>query len=162
MGIFSYLDDFLAALEAVKKGAWKITTFSPTARHEIREALGSEPSPVRRFTLFGGIAGIVTGLSLAVYTVLSWKFIVSGKPIVPWIPFVVIAFEFTILLGVLFTLAGLLISARLPKWKLPEHYDPRFSVDRFGIMVSCAKDEQEEVKRLLREAGAEEVHELEL
>jgi len=162
MGIFSYQDDFLAGLEAVKEGEWKFTAFSPTGRHEIREALGMKPSPVRRFTLFGGLFGIASGLGLAAFTVLKWKFIVSGKPIVPWIPFVIVAFEFCILMGVLFTFGGLLINARLPQRKLPVYYDPRFSVDRFGIMVSCTEEEREKVKRLLREAGAEEVHELEV
>jgi molybdopterin-containing oxidoreductase family membrane subunit len=162
MGVFQYVDDFLNALEAVKQGNLEFTTFTPTARHEIGEIMGLKPSPVRRYTLIGGLCGAILGPALGVYTVLAWKFVVSGKPVIPWVPFVIVAFEFTILLGVLFTLAGVLISARMPNRKLPGYYDPRFSNDRFGIMVSCGKEEQENVTRLLREAGAEEVHELQV
>ena len=162
MGVYEYFDDFLKGLKAVKEGEFEFTTFTPTARHELTEAVGAKPSPVRRYTLTGGILGVVLGPALGVYTVLAWKFVVSGKPVIPWIPFVIVAFEFTILLGVLFTFAGMLISARLPNRRLPSYYDPRFSLDRFGIMVSCGNEELENVKRLLREAGAEEVHELQV
>jgi hypothetical protein len=160
MGIFAYLDDFIEALQALKQANLDFTVFTPIPRHEIREAVPMKPSPVRYFTLFGGVFGIISGLSLAVFTVLQWKFIVSGKPIVPWVPFVIIAFEFCILLGVLITLTGLLINIRLPRLRLPPYYDPRFSVDRFGVLVRCTEVTQEEVSRMLTEAGAEEIHEV--
>jgi len=116
---------------------------------------------VRYFTLCGGLLGAIGGVSLASYAHLQWSFITSGKPVLAWIPFVVIGFEFTILLGVLFTIAGLLINARLPRIRVPDAYDPRFSLDRFGILVSCREEEKESVSKLLREAGAEELREVE-
>jgi hypothetical protein len=160
MGIFSYLDDLVEALEALKRANLNFTVFTPTPRHEIREIISEKPSPVRYFTLFGGIFGIFSGLALAVFTVLQWKFIVSGKPIVPWAPFVIVAFEFCILLGVLITVAGMLITTRLPQRRLPDYYDPRFSVDRFGVLVACPAVTREEVSRILKKAGAEEIHEV--
>jgi hypothetical protein len=160
MGIFAYLDDLVAALEALKRSNLDFTVFTPIPRHEIREAVPMKPSPVRYFTFFGGVLGIISGLALAVYTVLQWKFIVSGKPIVPWIPFVIIAFEFCILLGVLTTLIGLLINIRLPRLHLPRYYDPRLSVDRFGVLVHFTEVTRGEVSKLLTEAGAEEIHEV--
>jgi hypothetical protein len=160
MGIFAYLDDLVEALKVLKRANLDFTVFTPIPRHEIREVVPMKPSPVRYFTLFGGVFGIISGLALAVYTVLQWKFIVSGKPIVPWIPFVIIAFEFCILLGVLITLTGLLISIRLPRLHLPRYYDPRFSVDHFGVLVRCTEETREEVSKILREARAEEIHEV--
>ncbi len=160
MGIFAYLDDLVEAVEGLKRANLDFTVFTPIPRHEIREALSMKPSPVRYFTLFGGIFGIIAGLGLAVFTVLQWKFIVSGKPIVPWVPFVIIAFEFCILLGVLCTVVGMLITTRLPQLHLPAYYDPRFSVDRFGVLVRGIEVREQEVSRLLREAGAEEIHEV--
>ncbi len=158
MGVFAYLDDLVAALEVLKKADLDFTVFTPLPRHEIREAVPMKPSPVRYFTLFGGIFGTISGFALAVYTVLQWKFIVSGKPVVPWIPFVIIGFEFTILLGVLITLTGLLLNLKLPRLHLPPYYDPRFSIDRFGVLVRCTEAAHEEVSKMLTEAGAEEVH----
>ena len=55
------------------------------------------------------------------------------------------------------TLLGLLITSRLPSFKLSPRYDPRFSADRFGIEVTCEAAERRAVEDLLRGAGAEEV-----
>ncbi|MEE9612913.1 MAG: DUF3341 domain-containing protein [Desulfatiglandales bacterium] len=160
VGIFSYLDDLLEAIEVLKKVQVKIhTVFSPIPLNEIHESLGLKPSPVRYFTLLGGIIGLAVGMGLAIYASSQWKFIVGGKPVLAWPPFAVVGFEFTILLGVLFTIVGMLIKSRMPKVVLPDHYDPRFSQDRFGLMIYCGETEGKEVTRRLKEAGAEEVHE---
>ena len=45
------------------------TIFSPIPSHEINEALGLKPSPVRYFTLFGGILGIVSNVKDSTFTV---------------------------------------------------------------------------------------------
>ncbi len=159
MGIFIYLDDLLTALKALKDLGLDVTVFAPSASREIREALKEKPSPVRYFTLGGGLLGLVSGFALAVYTAVQWKLVVSGKPVTAWIPFAIIGFEFLILFGVLFSFAGLLIHSRLPRMGLPAHYDPRFSNDRFGLLVYSDPEEREKIGRLLREAGAEEIHE---
>jgi hypothetical protein len=160
MGIFAYLDDLIAAVKALKQVQADFAVYTPVPRHEILEAIDMKPSPVRYFTLFGAVFGIISGLGLAVFTVLQWNFIVSGKPIVPWVPFVIIAFEFCILLGVLITVVGMLVTIRLPQFHIPLYYDPRFSVDRFGILVRGVETGQGAVAKILKEAGAEEVHEI--
>lgn len=160
VSIFPYVDNLLGAIEAMKGADIKIhTIFSPIPLPEIHEALGLKPSPVRYFTLFGGLLGLVVGVSLATYAGLQWNFIVGGKPVVAWAPFAVIGFEFTILLGVLFTIAGMLIKSRLPKVRLPGYYDTRFSQDRFGLLIYCPEGKEQEVSRLLKKAGAEEINE---
>jgi hypothetical protein len=162
LGVYEYLDDLLAALKGFADRSLKVhTVYSPIARHEIFEALNVKPSPIRYFTLTGGILGVCTGVGLLVYTCLQWKFIVSGKPIVPLVPAVVVGFEFCILLGVLFNTFGMLLNTRLPKIRLPEHYDDRFMQDRFGVLVMCAEDELEGLSKIMKEAGAEEVREVE-
>lgn len=161
LGVFSYLDDVLTAIKSLNKSRAKIiTVYSPTRRHEITEALDLGPSPVRYFTLAGGIVGIATGLGLSVYTALQWKFIIQGKPPVPAVPYVIEAFEFCILLSVLFNLAGLLLNTRLPTIRTPSHYDARFSEDRFGIVVEAVELHREAISRILKDSGAEEVHDI--
>jgi hypothetical protein len=160
MGIFIYQDDLLAALKALQGSQQGWSVFAPSADEELKEALKQGPSPVRYYTFFGGLFGLVSGFALAVYTVLQWKFVVSGKPIIPWIPFVIVGFEFLILFGVLFTFAGWLIHGRLPRLHLPAYYDPRFSNDRFGLMIPCGPLERNKWADLLKEAGAEEIHDV--
>ncbi len=162
MGIYSRLDDALNAVRAATEKKFTVgTVYSPTPRHEIREALGLEElSSVKLFTLFGGLIGIVFGIGLTVYTTMQWKFIVSGKPPIPIVPTVIVAFEFCILFAILFNLAGMLIKNRLPSLRLPEYYDPRWTEDRFGVVVLCSDADREQVSGILRESGAEEVHEI--
>ena len=160
MASFATVDELLAALKALKTGSFKVhTVYSPIPIHEVGEVLDLPRSPVRFFTLAGGILGILAGMALTVYTSLQWGFIVSGKPVIPWIPAVIVGFEFCILIAILFNLLGLLTQAGLPRFTLPEHYDSRFSRDRFGLLVLCPAGERETLSTMLRECGAEEVHE---
>lgn len=158
VGVFSYLDDLLACIRRLREARLKIEhVYSPTSRHEIQEALQLKTSAVRYFTFIGGAVGALSGLALATYAHIQWHLITSGKPVLAWIPFFVIAFESCILVGVLSTLLGLSVMTRLPRLRLSGAYDPRFSQDRFGIVVSCDETEQETVFKLLKDAGAEEV-----
>jgi hypothetical protein len=161
LGIFPYLDDLLAALGQVKKGGFKIlTVFSPIHFSEIQEILGHKPSPVRYFCLAGGILGGVSLVGLAVYAHLSFRLITSGKPVLPWIPFVVVFFEGTVLLAVIFAVIAWVLKGRLPRVRSNPAYDPRFSEDRFGILVGYQEEEREVILKLLKEAGAEEIRDV--
>lgn len=161
LGIFSFLDDLLKALEHLKASGIPVhTVFSPTPRHEIQEALRQKPSPIRFFTLLGGSLGVAAGISLASYAHLQWEFVTGGKPVLAWIPFVVVGFEFTILFGVVFTLGSLLFKSRLPKLRLPDYYDSRFSGDRLGVFVSGTGAEREKTREILKKCRAEEVQDV--
>jgi hypothetical protein len=158
VGIFSYLDDVMLCIRLLREGRWTIEhVYSPTPRHEIQAVFDLRTSSIRYFTFVGGAVGALFGLALPTYAHLQWHLITSGKPLLAWIPFFVIAFECCILFGVLSTLLGLSIMTRLPRFRLSDAYDSRFSQDRFGILVSCDEAEQETVLKLLMEAGAEEV-----
>jgi Protein of unknown function (DUF3341) len=163
VGIFAYLDELLSAVKNLRKEEISISTvYSPMRSEEIREALGKPAlGPGRFFTLAGGILGLLTGISLAWYTTAQWRFIVGGKPQIPVIPTVIPAFEFFILLSVIGTLAGLMFMNRMPKLRLPKHYDKRFSQDRFGILIYCTDANCEQVSSMLEKLGAEEVRKVE-
>lgn len=158
MGVFRDMEWLLHAIKNIKERNVKIdTVFSPFFSHEVQEALKLQPSPIRYFALAGGVLGIVAGFGLASYAHLEWKFITSGKPVLSWISFFVIAFEGCILGGVLATVIGMIVKNRLFHFRLPEVYDSRFSQDQFGLFVTCQEAEVDEVSMLLRDSGAEEV-----
>lgn len=160
IAVFGYVDDLLRALKSLENRGMECLVYSPSGASEIQRVLKKGPSPVRYYTFCGGLFGLVSGISLAVYTVLQWKFVVSGKPVIPWIPFVIVGFEFLILCGFLVSFAGLLIHMGLPRFNLPAHYDPRFSDDRFGLLVVYKAMERENIRGLLKEAGAEEIRDV--
>jgi hypothetical protein len=161
MGVFPHVDTAVHAIRELRaRGFGPVATYSPVPLPEFEEALtghGLPRSPVRLFTLVGGVTGTVSGFALTIWSALKWDLITGGKPVVSIPPFVVIAFELTILLGGLCTLLGLLVTARLPGLQGSSRYDPRFSADHFGVEVACRPDQVGAVGALLREAGASEV-----
>ena len=159
LAIFTHLDALLRAIHQLRDAGYRDAgVFSPVPRHEVEEALARGPGPVRHFTLIGAILGATTGFVLTIATSLHYPLITGGKPIVSIPPFLVIVFELTILFGALATILGMLLNIRLPRLKLRPDYDPRFSEDRFGLWVRCEEKDFDEVRALLRGAGAEEVH----
>lgn len=161
LGVFAHVDTTVRAIRELRaRGFRSISAYSPVPLEEIEEALtgdGLPRSPVRLFTLVGGLTGAASGFALTIWSSLKWELVVGGKPIVSIPPFVIIAFELTILLGGLCTLLGLLVTARLPGLRGSRRYDPRFTSDRFGVEVGCASDEVRTAEEILRRAGAEEV-----
>ena len=159
LAVFANADDFLLALRRLSAEDFRIETFfSPVLLPEAQQIVYKKPSIVRLITLLGGVSGGLGVVSLAVYAHLSFNLIVGGKPILPWIPWVVICFEGVILGAVLSTVAAWILKARLPRLKPVVGYNPRFSQDRFGVLVVCTDTERASAKALLEKTGAEEVH----
>lgn len=161
LGVFAHVDTTVHAIRELRaKGFQRISAYSPVPLPEVEEALtghGLPKSPIRLFTLVGGLTGTVSGFALTIWSALKWNLITGGKPVVSIPPFVIIAFEMTILLGGLCTLLGLLVTAPLPRVGGVGRYDPRFSADRFGVEVACGPGEVAAVREILSRAGAEEV-----
>lgn len=161
VGVFGFLDDAVAAVgELKRRGYTQLTVYSPVPRHELDAVLARKTSPVRRFTLIGGLTGVSFGFFYAIATSLDWPLIVGGKPIVSIPPFIVIGFETTILLGALFTVAGMLLNAKLPRFSRAAGYDPRFSDDKIGIVAFGGPAQLDAARDVLRAAGAEEVRDV--
>lgn len=158
LGIYSYLDSVLDAVKKLKaEGFSELRVFSPFPNHEIENEIKLPPSPVRFFTLFGALLGATCGFGFTVLTSMDWPISVSAKPIVSIPPYMVIVFEMTVLFGALFTLVGMLVNSLLRK-RVPVHmYDPRFSDDKFGVMVVCATEQMQNVKDILNSTGVEEI-----
>ena len=69
MGIVAVFHELDAAVDAIEDlKSQKITDFTvytPTPRHEIEGAVSPPPSAVRKFTLIGGLAGVMFGYWVA-------------------------------------------------------------------------------------------------
>lgn len=164
-GVFAHLDCLIEAIDQLKTaGLTDFVVTSPLPRHEIEEQIyGGKPSPVRWFTLAGAIFGGISGFMLCSVTHLNWPMIIpAGKPLVSIPAFIVITFEATVLFGCFFTLFGLLLNCRLPANNLQiELQDPRFSDDKFGLVVNGVADGKR-VRELLTSTGAVEVTGMEM
>ena len=158
LGIFSYVDVTVDTVKKLKRaGFFKLRVFSPAPNHDIEDVMDEPESSVRFFTLFGAMLGVACGVGFTVLTSTDWPLPVSAKPIVSLPPYMIIIFELTVLIGALSTLLGLLINARLRRNVPKSMYDPRFSQDKFGVMVTCSEEGVKEVEDILSSQGAEEI-----
>jgi hypothetical protein len=158
VGAFRELDAAVDAIEALKeRKLGDIAVYSPTPRHELEHAIDGPPSPVRRFTLFGGLFGATCGYWIAIWASDYWPLVVGGKPIASWVPYTIFGFEVMVLFGALSTVAGLFINSRIPRLKMTVGYDARFAGGDYGVWVACPPDKYAEAKNLLNQAGAVEV-----
>ena len=135
--VFDEKKEFLEKLsELVESGVpkRKINTLTPYPVHEAEHLLDPSPSPIRLFTVVGSLTGIVAGYWFTSYTALSWPMITGGKPFISIPAFTVIAYEMTILFGVLATFAGFLFLSRSPAIRSIVSSKEEFS-EKFEIEV---------------------------
>lgn len=132
--------------------------YSPFPSHEILHAVGRRPSPIRLWVLCGGLAGVASGFALTIGLSTAWyPRVVGGMPYASLPPFVVIAFEMMILFGALVGATGFFFHGDFPRTEAGPGFDPRFTDDRFGVVVVCPETRAAEAESRLRNAGAEEV-----
>ena len=162
LGVFAHTDSLMDALRGAREAGVPVRqVYSPVPLEEAVEYVEERRSPIRYFTLVGALAGLAGGLGLALYTSYLWDLVVAGKPVGSIVPFLVIGFEGTILIGGIGTLLGLLLFSGLPFRRFPDAgYRPEFSRDRFGVWLLPAADDSARARDLLTEAGAESVEDL--
>jgi len=158
LGLFRDPESALAAARALKSAGFDgLEILSPIPIHGIDEVLGPKKSVIKRFTLFGGIFGALSGFALAAGTAVLYLHPTGGRPIITIPPFLIITYEMTILFGILATVLGFLISARLPAIR-ERVYVPEAAVDKFVVCVACdSSDLLNRAEAILRTASAEEV-----
>jgi len=157
LGAFEEIDAATDAIHALRaRGHGDLTVYSAAPNHELEEALAQPKSWVRLFTLVGGLTGCASGFGMTLWMSYDWPLLVGGKPIGAIPPYVVLAFELTILFGSLFTVAGMIILSVMKSLK-GRPYHPRFSDDRIGVFAPCGPQEAEAIVRLMQDAGSVEV-----
>jgi len=158
LAAFRELDATVEAIEDLKKQKiTDITVYTPTPRHEIEEAVDPPTSPVRKFTLIGGLAGVCFGYWIAIWTSDYWPLVVGGKPVASWVPYTIIGFEVMVLVGGLATVFGMFALSRIPRLTMTVGYDERFSGGHFGVWVETSPERVTETERILGKHGAQEV-----
>lgn len=162
VGSFAYEDDFLAAARNLKSSGFdQLSLLSPLPLEEAQEILELGKSKVRRFSLAGAIIGAASGFAMAVATALVFILPTGGRAIIAVPPYLVITYEMTILLGVLFTLIGFHVVSGLPAWR-DKPYLKSAGVDRFVVVVEGASgDKASQAEAIIRQAGAVDIQQME-
>lgn len=156
-GVYTYLDDAMRAIDVAKSKNLDFKTYSPTYVHEFDEYANDKRSNARFFTGIGAITGLISGFTLAIMCALDYPMRVSAKDLVAPPAYIVIGYECTILFGGLCTLLSILVLCGVPNIFKKPGYDPRFSDDKFGVVIACDPKSVDEISDAVRATGADEV-----
>ena len=156
---FSSEDALREAARRVRECGWRIhDAYTPYPVHGLSELMGLRPSRLPFVTLAGGVLGAASALAMQFYmAVFDWPLNVGGKPPNSTLAFVPITFELTVLCAGLLTAAALLVRSRLVPGARARHVANSTTEDVFALVLRFGRDEpldHDEVKRLLIEAGA--------
>ena len=161
IGLFHDPDSALAAAGKLMGAGFETPEIqSPIPIHGVEEVLGKKKSVIKRFTLIGAITGGTTGFLLAAITAVMFPHPTGGRPIITFPPYLIITYELTILFGILATVLGFLISARLPAIK-ERLYVPEAAIDKFVVTVACKSVENiSRASDILRDSGVDEIRQV--
>jgi molybdopterin-containing oxidoreductase family membrane subunit len=159
LGIFSVARAAgVAARALVGAGLGPVDVLGPCATPAHRDVVaGAGPGRwVGFWALAGALVGFGLGLAIPIATAREFGLVVGAKPVVPIPAYLVVAGLGLVLgaslgVGVGFIVHGLRAGRR------QRGLDPRFSRDRFGVVVDCAPGRSALAADLLRAAGAEEI-----
>jgi hypothetical protein len=158
LGILKTPDDMVSAIKSLKTAGFaELEIYSPVPHHGIEEALDRGPSRIRLFTLIGCLIGVTFGYFLQIWIAYDWPLVIGGKPFASIPAYTIIGFELNILLGALFTVLSLMFFGMFRTRKGHDAYQPGFSGDLFGCVVSCHGDQIARAQDLLKRSGCTEV-----
>jgi len=154
---FEHVDAAADAIRELKAAGFRdLTVYSAAPHHELDAAIGAPVSPVRLFTLFGGLTGVAAGFGMTIWMSRAWPQVTGGKPIAPIPAYVVFGFELMVLVGSLCTAFGIVILSMRKSLK-GRPFSPRFTDDRIGIFVPCGADRAASVEQVMQHNGSVEV-----
>lgn len=148
---FDNVDAVIAAAEKVRDSGFRLwDVHSPFPIHGIDDAMGIRPTILPWLVLGGGLAGLLGGLVLQVWTMgIDYPYFISGKPLISMPAFIPVIFETTIAGAAFTAVFGMLLLN-----KLPLHYNPllkserfrRVTNDRFFIVIDATDPAFDEIK----------------
>lgn len=158
LGLFDHVDVLIEAAGRVKKSGYEATVISPIPLvHELEHAFGPKKNVVRYFTGLGAVTGLFFGICFAFVTAFLYILPRGGKPVFHVTPTLLIAYETTILFGVLMTLIGFIFLSWWFSFR-KKGFHPEIAVDKFGLLVSGIREDRwSEVEGILREHGAHDI-----
>lgn len=164
MAEFDSATELVDAARAVREAGYtKTDAFSPFPIHDIDEALGIKRSILPVLVFFGGITGLMLGISLQVFVhYIDYPLNIGGRPYLSWPSFVPPAYELTILLAGFTAVFGMLFLNGLPRPYHPVFNVPRFALasrEKFFLLVEAAdaKYDQHETRSFMESLNPQEV-----
>lgn len=158
LGIFEDEDLLLHATSEIRNQGVKIhDVYTPYAVHGLDDAMGICRSRLPIVTFVAGSVGLLFAIFFQCWVFgIDWPLIVGGKPFAAYPAFMPVAFEMTVLVGGLVTVAAFLIRSRLAPGVESVIMDGRVTDRCFVIAMERSNAEFDECRLVdvLKELGA--------
>jgi hypothetical protein len=163
VGIFEDEDVLLNAVQKVRGTGVKIhEVYSPFPVHGLDEALGYKRTRLPIAAFIFGMTGTSLALIMQIWMLgFDWPMIIGGKNFASLPPFIPVTFEMTVLLAALGMVATFMIVSDMKPYGWPQQFDIRSTDDRHVMAIDLSTNKgktQDDLSRLLRDAGASEVN----
>lgn len=163
--LFETPDEIIrAASETARAGYTKFDVHTPYPVHGMDGAMKLKQSRLGFFALAFGLMGAIGAIGLMTWvTLVDYPLVIGGKPFWSWPAFVPVAFELTVLLASVLTVAAMIVLYfRFPNTSHPLHDTPymkRVSSDRFGVCIEAADPlfDEAKVRAFLQSVGGRDV-----
>jgi mono/diheme cytochrome c family protein len=166
--LFDTPDEIIHAAEGVAgAGYTRFDVNTPYPVHGMDKAMKLRQSRLGIFTFFFGLLGTVSIVAFMTWiTTTDYPLVIGGKPFWTWPAFVPLAFEITVLLAAVLTVATMIVLFfKFPNNSHPLHDTPymkRVSSDKYGISIQAddPKFDEKSVRDLLSRLGGKEIAEV--
>lgn len=125
----------------------------------ITEAMLGRPhqkTNIPRMAMAGATVGLLVGIFFAFGTPMLYPVYVGGQPLLAVPPSIVVMFELTMLGIMISTFLGVFLDSHFPSYG-PKIYVPEISDGYIALLIDCASEQEEAVKRAMTEVGAASV-----
>jgi hypothetical protein len=164
VGVFNDEDVLLDAVTKIRGNGVKIhEVFTPFPVHGLDERLGYKRSRLPIAAFIFGMTGTGLALLMQIWMLgFDWPMIIGGKNHASLPPFIPVTFELTVLLSALGMVATFMIVSDMKPYKWPRQFDVRSTDDKHVMAIDLSSNKgkgKDELSRILKDAGAEEVNE---
>ena len=162
LGVFDDEDVLVEAVETARSQGVRIhDCYTPFPVHGLGHALGYKRSKLPIAAFLFGVLGLSLALLMQFYMLkIDWPMIVGGKDFAS-VTFVPVSFELTVLLSALGMVGVFMLVSDLRPYGKPKIFDLRATDDKHIMAIDLSKNsiKLDEMKTILRDAGAVEVNE---
>jgi hypothetical protein len=162
-GVYGDDDIVIKAVKSIREAGVNIhEVFSPFPIHGIDDALGYKRSRLPQAAFVFGALGLFLALLMQYWMMgYDWQMIIGGKDFASLPPFIPVIFELTVLLSALGMVGTFFVVSDLKPYKKVKIFDIRITDDKHVIAIDLADNKllKEEISKIVKKSGAEEVNE---
>ena len=162
VGVYDDDEVLLHAIPKIRKEGVKIKeVYTPFPIHGLDHALGHPRTKIGIAAFLYGLTGCLCALTLTIWTMgFDWPMIIGGKDFISIPNYIPVTFELTVLFTAFGMVITFIVTNGLKPTSEPQIFDRRSTDNKFVMAIELGgnKMSEDEIVRVLKENGAEEVN----